>query len=134
VLEVGYLGTDGVHMEQNVQVNNSMPGTAVKRPYFGLTLAPSVQAAMVFPYTATVVPVTTINYFPHSAHSNYHALLTRLERKFRAGFSLLSSFTYSKALTNAPQYRNAGGITGNENSARPRLAPRPLPNNPSNSL
>jgi hypothetical protein len=116
VLEVGYLGTDGIHMEQNVQVNNSMPGTVAKRPYFGLTLAPSVQSALAFPATATVVPVTTINYFPHSAHSNYHALLTRLEHKFNAGFSLLSSFTYSKALTNAPQYRNAGGITGNENS------------------
>ena len=116
VLEVGYLGTGGVHLEQNVQVNNSMPGTVVKRPYFGLTLAPSVQSALAFPATATVVPVTTINYFPHSAHSNYHALLTRFERKFASGFSLLSSFTYGKALTNAPQYRNAGGITGNENS------------------
>jgi hypothetical protein len=116
VLEVGYLGTGGVHLEQNVQVNNSMPGTVAKRPYFGLTLAPSVQSALAFPATATVVPVTTINYFPHSAHSNYHALLTRLERRFTSGFSLLSSFTYSKALSNAPQYRNAGGITGNENS------------------
>jgi Carboxypeptidase regulatory-like domain/TonB dependent receptor len=116
VLEVGYLGTGGVHLEQNVQVNNSMPGTTAKRPYFGLTLSPAVQAALAFPSTATVVPVTTINYFPHSAHSNYHALLTRFERKFASGFSLLSSFTYGKALTNAPQYRNAGGITGNENS------------------
>jgi hypothetical protein len=116
VLEVGYLGADGIHLEQNVQVNNSMPGAAVKRPYYGLTLAPSVQSALAFPSTATIVPVTTINYFPHSAHSNYHALLVRFERKYSSGFSLLSSFTYGKALTNAPQYRNAGGITGNENS------------------
>jgi hypothetical protein len=116
VLEAGYLGTGGVHMEQNVQVNNSMPGTVAKRPYFGLTLSPAVQAALAFPATTTVVPVTTIIYFPHSAHSTYHALRTRLERKFNSGFSLLSSFTYSKALTNAPQYRNAGGMTGNENS------------------
>lgn len=116
VLEVGYLGTGGVHLEQNVQINNSMPGTAVKRPFYGLTLAQSVQSALNFPATATVVPVTTINYYPHSAHSNYHALLTRFEQRLTSGFSLLSSFTYSKALTNAPQYRNAGGITGNENS------------------
>ena len=33
-----------------------------------------------------------------------------------AGFSLLDSFTWSKAISNAPQYRNAGGITGSENS------------------
>jgi hypothetical protein len=46
VLEVGYLGTGGVHLEQNVQINNSMPGTTVKRAYYGLTLAPSVQSAL----------------------------------------------------------------------------------------
>jgi hypothetical protein len=86
-----------------------------KRAFYGLTLAPSVQSALLYPATATVVPVTTINFFPHSAHSNYHALTARLERKF-TGVQLLSAFTYSKALTNAPQYRNAGGITGDENS------------------
>ena len=46
MVEIGYLGTAGVHLEQNVQVNNSMPGTAVKRPYYGLTLAPAVQSAL----------------------------------------------------------------------------------------
>jgi hypothetical protein len=116
VLEVGYLGTGGVHLEQNVQVNNSMPGTAVKRPYYGLTLSPAVVSALAFPETSTTVPVTTINYFPHSAQSNYHALTSRLERRFSTGFSLLSAFTFSKAISNAPQYRNAGGITGDENS------------------
>jgi len=116
VIEAGYLGTGGVHLEQNVQVNNSLPGTVAKRPFFGLTLAPAVVSALAFPSTASVVPVTTINYFPHSAHSNYHALLLRGDHKFVSGFSLLSSFTWSKALTNAPQYRNAGGITGDENS------------------
>ena len=115
VLEAGYLGASGIHLEQNVQINNSMPGTAVKRPFYGLTLDSSVQAALAFPATASVVPVTTINYFPHSAQSNYHALTSRLEHRF-SYVQLLSSFTYSKAITNAPQYRNAGGITGDENS------------------
>jgi hypothetical protein len=115
VLEVGYLGSAGIHLEQNVQINNSMPGTAVKRPYYGLTLNSSVQGALAFSETATVVPVSTINYFPHSAQSNYHALTARFEHRF-SYIELLSSFTYSKAITNAPQYRNAGGITGDENS------------------
>ena len=116
VVEAGYLGTGGVHLEQNVQVNNSMPGAAVKRPYYGLTLSPSVQSELLFPSTASVVPVTTINFFPHSAHSNYNALLLRAERRYSNGLSILSSFTWSKAISNAPQYRNAGGITGDENS------------------
>jgi hypothetical protein len=116
VLEVGYLGTDGIHLEQNVQLNNSLPGTAVKRPYYGLTLAPAVVSALGFPSKGSIVPVTTINYFPHSAQSNYHALTARMERRFHKGFSLLNSFTWSKAISNAPQYRNAGGISGSENS------------------
>jgi len=116
VLEAGYLGTAGIHLEQNVQVNNSMPGTTVKRPYYGLALSPEVQSLLGFPMSNATVPVTTINYFPHSAQSNYHALTSRLERRFHAGVSLLSSFTWSKAISNAPQYRNAGGITGSENS------------------
>jgi hypothetical protein len=116
VLEVGYLGTAGIHLEQNVQVNNSLPGATVKRPYFGLTLSPAEQAQVAFPISSNIVPVTTINYFPHSAQSNYHALTARLERRFHSGFSLLNSFTWSKAISNAPQYRNAGGITGSENS------------------
>jgi hypothetical protein len=116
VLEAGYLGTAGIHLEQNVQVNNSMPGATVKRPYYGLTLSPAEQAQLAFPMSNPIVPVTTINYFPHAAQSNYHALTARLERRFHAGASLLSSFTWSKAISNAPQYRNAGGITGSENS------------------
>lgn len=48
--------------------------------------------------------------------SNYHALTARGERRSKSGFSLLSSFAWSKAISNAPQYRNAGGITGDENS------------------
>src|ERR1039457_6243480 len=116
VLEAGYLGPSGIHLEQNVQLNNGMPGTTVKRPYYGLTLSPAEQAQLAFPMSSTTVPVSTINYFPHAAQINYHALTARLERRFHAGVSLLNSFTWSKAISNAPQYRNAGGITGSENS------------------
>jgi hypothetical protein len=116
VLEAGYLGTSGIHLEQNVQVNNGMPGTTVKRPFYGLALSPAEQAQLAFPMSSTTVPVSQINYFPHSAQSNYHALTARLERRFHAGVSLLNSFTWSKSISNASQYRNAGGITGSENS------------------
>jgi hypothetical protein len=116
VIEVGYLGSGGVHLEQNVQPNNSMPGTTVKRAYFGVTLSPEIQAALKFPMSSAVVPVSQVNFFPHSAQSNYHALALRLEKRYQDGLSLLSSFTWSKAISNAPQYRNAGGITGSENS------------------
>ena len=53
---------------------------------------------------------------PNWADSNYDALMVRGERRFVRGLSLLSSFTYSRAITDAPQFRNAGGVTGSENS------------------
>jgi hypothetical protein len=111
--------TLGIKLQQNVQPNNARPGTTAvdpRRPYAGVTFHPS----MVFPYyitpVADSVPVTQVNMYANSAQSNYHALLLRFERRFRSGFSLLSSYTYSKAITNAPQFRNAGGANGSENS------------------
>ena len=63
------------------------------------------------------VPVGTIAILPNIAQSNYHSLYLRGEKRFSRGFSYLSSFTFlEKAITNAPQFRNAGGATGSENS------------------
>lgn len=119
VVEVGYLGTMGIKLQQNVQPNNSQPGSAAvdpRRPYAGLVF----DSGVVFPYYITVkgasVPVQQVNSYQMSAQSNYHAAFVRFERRFSMGFSLLSSYTFSKAISNAPQYRNAGGATGSENS------------------
>ena len=62
------------------------------------------------------MPIGQINYLPHSAQSNYEALFVRLERRYGHGVTFLHSYTWSKAITNAPQYRNAGGAAGSENS------------------
>src|SRR5262249_42942112 len=117
--EVSYVGSHAVNLEQNVQPNNAQPGlTAVdpRRPYAALLFAPNT----VFPSYVTVqgdrVPVGQINYFPHSARADYNALELQIEKRFTTGFSMLSAYTLSNARTNAPQYRNAGGVTGSENS------------------
>lgn len=119
IVEAGYLTTLGIKLQQNVQPNNAQPGTAAvdpRRPYAGVVFDPS----MVFPsymnVVANSVPVTQVNMYAQSAQSNYHALTLRFERRFTNGFSLLSSYTFSKAITNAPQFRNSGGAGGSENS------------------
>ena len=119
VLEVGYLATLGLKLEQNVQPNNANPGlTAVdpRRPYLGVQYAPGTQFPSYITVVGNSVPVGQINYLPHSAQSNYESLFARLEKRFSRGLSFLSSYTWSKAITNAPQFRNAGGVNGNENS------------------
>lgn len=120
VLEVGYLATLGLKLEQNVQPNNSQPSTNTsvdpRRPYAALTYAPGTQFPSYLQVQGNSVPVGFINFLPHSAQSNYESGFFRLEKRFSHGVSLLSSYTYSKAITNAPQFRNAGGVGGAENS------------------
>ena len=60
----------------------------------------------------------TIALLPNEAQSNYYASYIRAKRRFSNGFSLLSSFTYSKAITDAPQFRNAGGATAQYDDVR----------------
>lgn len=119
VFEAGYLASLGLKLEQNVQPNNALPGLGAidpRRPFAGLTYADGTQFPSYITVQGNSVPVGFINYLPHSAQSNYHALLLRLEKRFTKGFSFLNSYTFSKAITNAPQFRNAGGVNGNENS------------------
>jgi hypothetical protein len=120
VLEAGYLATLGLKLEQNVQPNNSQPSTNTavdpRRPYGALTYAPGTTFPSYLQVQGNSVPVGFINYLPHSAQSNYESGFLRLEKRFSRGVSLLSSYTYSKAITNAPQFRNAGGVSGAENS------------------
>jgi TonB dependent receptor/TonB-dependent Receptor Plug Domain len=119
VADVSYVRTRAKYLEQNVQPNNAQAGLGAvdpRRPFAALKFAPNTT----FPDYVTVqgdrVPVGQINYFPHSAESEYDALDLRVERRFEGGLSLLSAYTLSKARSNAPQYRNAGGVNGSENS------------------
>lgn len=119
VVEAGYVGTLGIKLEQNVQPNNAQPGLGAvdpRRPYLGVQYAPGTQFPPYITVVGNSVPMGFINYLPHSAQSNYHALVLRVEKRYNNGFSLLNSYTFSKAITNAPQFRNAGGVNGNENS------------------
>jgi hypothetical protein len=119
IVDASYVGTRAKYLEQNVQPNNAQPGLGAvdpRRPYAALVFAPNTT----FPSYVTVqgnrVPVGQINYFPHSARANYHALELRVEKRLSGGFGVLSAYTLSDARSNAPQFRNAGGVTGSENS------------------
>ncbi len=120
VVEIGYLGTLGLKLQQNVQVSNALPGPAAtvnqRRPYFGAIFAPGTVFPSYINVTGSSVGSTLLATLPNVAQSNYHSLYLRGEKRFSHGLSYLSSFTFSKAITNAPQFRNAGGATGSENS------------------
>ena len=51
---------------------------------------------------------TTINTWDgngdHSGHSNYHALVIKLDKRFARGFTFTSSYVFSKLITDADSY------------------------------
>jgi hypothetical protein len=119
VIEVGYTGTLGIKLQQNVQLSNTLPGptaASTRKPYAGAVFAPGTVFPSYITVTGNSVGAGTIATLPNEAQSNYHALYIRWERRFSNGLSYLSSFTFSKAITDAPQFQNAGGATGTENS------------------
>ena len=108
VIEVGYLGTRGVSMPENRQLNQLAPehlalGDALRQqvanPFFG-------QIAVGPLSNRTVARAQLLRPFPHFdgvasqgatwATSSYHALMARAEKRYASGLNLLVSYTYSK--------------------------------------
>jgi TonB dependent receptor len=119
VIEAGYVAVLGLKLEQSLQPNSALPGAGpvdARRPYAGLDFAPGTHFPDYVNVTTGSVPVGVINYLPHWAQSNYHAGFVRVERRFSGGLTLLNAYTWSKAISNAPQTRNAGAVTAGDNT------------------
>src|SRR5262249_7254395 len=82
---------------------------APRRPFKTLTfvadttLPPSSTDAVIQSQT---FPVSTINLLENSAQSWYHAGYVNLRRRYSHGLSILANYTYSKNLSDAPDFRS----------------------------
>jgi hypothetical protein len=95
VLDVSYLGSGGHKLPLGININQSPPGlgsVASRRPYQG--------------YGAI-----TGGYILSGGNSNYHGLTVRIERRFNAGLSFLSSYAWSKSIDDG-----SGISTGSDSS------------------
>ena len=111
-LEVGYLGARGFHLQRSHLINNTPPGPGPlgpRRPFKTLSFVPGT---VLTPSSATAViqsqtfPVSTINLLEDTARSWYDAGYVNVRRKYSHGLSLLANYTYSKNLSNAPDFRS----------------------------
>jgi hypothetical protein len=111
-IDVGYLGARGFHLQRSHLINNAPPGPGPlgpRRPFKTLTFVPGTQLT---PSSADAViqsqtfPVSTINLLEDTAQSWYDAGYVNVRRKYSHGLSLLANYTYSKNLTNAPDFRS----------------------------
>ena len=94
VLSVAYVGSGTARLRGTNNINAPKPGAGPAPPR---RLFPSFAA------------IETLSAF---AHSTYHALQTKVERRFHSGFSLLSSYTWSHAIDNSTDVENVGAGNG----------------------
>jgi hypothetical protein len=83
---VAYVGTHGLHLYRDLQVNQSLPGpgpVAPRLPFFGV--APNIP---------------TVDQRNGDGTSHYNALQARFEKRFGHGLSFLASYTFSKTMDN----------------------------------
>jgi hypothetical protein len=66
----------------------------------------TADSSAAFVYQSTTFPVSTINLLENSAQSWYDAGYINVRRRYSHGLSFLANYTYSKNLTNAPDFRS----------------------------
>jgi len=109
VLEIGYLGSHGLHLQRAHLINNPPPGPGLlgpRRPYKTLTFVPGTVLPTNINVLSETFPVSTINLLENTASSWYDAGYVNVRRSFSHGFSLLANYTYAKSLTDAPDFRS----------------------------
>jgi hypothetical protein len=92
-LEVGYVGSAGIHLQRTTYYNDELPAAPINnqnllRPWPAIGNVQAVEAA---------------------SHSSYDSLQLRLQHHFAQGFTLLSSFSWEKSIDNGSGIRQALG-------------------------
>jgi hypothetical protein len=108
-LEVGYLGSHGVHLQRAHLINNAPPGPGAigpRRPFKTVSFVPNTVIPPNVNVVSTTFPVSTINLLENTAQSWYDAGYVNLRRRYSHGLTFLANYTWSKNLSNAPDFRS----------------------------
>ncbi len=90
--EATYFGSAGVHLRRLMSYNNPEPSQL-----------PNSNLARPFPKFGSIQVMSA------PGHSNYHALFLKVQRRFSAGLSFLSSFSWGKSIDNGSGIRTSDG-------------------------
>jgi hypothetical protein len=108
-LELGYLGSHGVHLQRSHLINNAAPGPGAigpRRPFKTLSFLPGMVLPDNITIAGTTFPVSGINRLENSAQSWYEAGYVNVRRRLAKGWSFLANYTYAKNLSDAPDFRS----------------------------
>jgi hypothetical protein len=117
VWEIGYFGTRGTHIVRRDDFNFVNPATRARR-----------WQSVTFPGTEIEVPLGPMWTFRNDANSIYHALQTKLEKRFGNGLSFLGSYAWSKNIGDVSRHPSEDSLAGRAESQNPnnRRAERSL--------
>lgn len=113
-VEIGYLGARGFNLQRAHLINNALPGPGAiepRRPYQHISFAtgtsiPSSIEGTTVNIASLTFPVSAVNLLETSAQSWYDAGYINLRRRYNNGLSILANYTFSKNLSNAPDFRS----------------------------
>jgi hypothetical protein len=108
-LEMGYQGEHGLHLQRSDLINNDQPGPGTlqpRRPYPTATFLPGTIIPPGVTVASLTFPVSTVNMLQNTARSWYDAGYITVRRRYSNGLTLLANYTYSKNLTDAPDFRS----------------------------
>src|SRR6267143_2438159 len=106
-LELGYLGSHGLHLQRSHLINNAPSGPGAigpRRPFKILSFLPGMILPTNITVTNTTFPVSGINLLENSAQSWYEAGYANIRRRFARGWTFLANYTFAKNLSDAPDF------------------------------
>jgi hypothetical protein len=108
-LELGYLGSHGLHLQRSHLINNASPGPGAigpRRPFKVLSFLPGMILPANITVANTTFPVSGINLLENSAQSWYEAGYVNIRRRIARGWTFLANYTFAKNLSDAPDFRS----------------------------
>lgn len=111
VIDVGYAGTIGKKLQRSRPFNNAFPGDGSinpRRPYQQFRIAEGTKLLTEFELVSPLIPIGAAQMLENSASSFYNGLQVRFEKRFSQGLTFITTYTLSKALTDAPSFRSTG--------------------------
>jgi hypothetical protein len=124
MFEVAYVGTKGTRLNRRENTNTAEP-LGINAVWGDLTNNASVrdfgngrnQFRRLVPFAVqngVIVPLSNVFESTSTAFSNYHGMQVRGEKRFSKGITFISTYTWSKAMSDASGF-NAGGSNGTGN-------------------
>ena len=99
IMELGYLGTKGTRLDLQTYPNRAAPG-----------------ASLTAEQRLAIANATGFTYDSSNGDSIYHALNTRLTRRFRRGLQLNATYQFAKSIDNSSTFGGAGNTVAQDSN------------------